>query len=567
MFGLRVHWVIMWILAVIWLSSAADGKTVYVNGSCGDDSWSGTDPCCIGPDGPKKTIQEGIDVAEPCDVVIVYDGTYRGLGNRDIDFKGKSITVRGKNGPNNTLIDCEGYVGDPHRGFIFHNDEGADSVLDGFGIFYGFGDVNIIDGKEVSLGGGIYCYQSDPTIRNCNIVYNQAGYYDGMSIEGLPGWGAGVCCLGGSPLIYNCVIYGNVTSDRGSPTVNPKGGGIYAGASSCLSVRKCTIGANFAPSGGGIYCEDSSLEIRNSIIEKNDTCSGGGGGILVQPECSLLMEMCLVSNNYAFFTGGGIACMTDDAIIKNSTICGNILEGLYRPPFFDNPAQGGGIYCGTSSPQIINCTIHMNVLPVYPEVGGIYGEGSPTIKNCIVWGNDNVEISCGLPVSYCDVQDGYPGPGNINVEPDFVYPGYWSWGGTWIGGNYHLKSQARWWDSSAKIWTQDEKTSLCIDAGEPWNVNYDPNLATDWRGELWPHGGRINMGTLGGTAQASMSLDDTVGNVADLNVDGVVDLEDMNIFSRNFMIVEHLLKEDMDRNGVVDMADVLFMAEHWLWKE
>ena len=200
-------------------------------------------------------------------------------------------------------------------------------------------------------------------------------------------------------------------------------------------------------------------------------------------------------------------------------------------------------------------------------MGGIYGEGSPTIKNCIVWGNDDVEISCGLPVSYCDVQDGYPGLGNINVEPDFVYPGYWGWGGTWIGGNYHLKSQARWWDSTAKTWTQDEKTSLCIDAGEPWNVNHDPNLATDWRGELWPHGGRINMGTFGGTAQASMSLDDTVGNVADLNVDGVVDLEDMSIFSRKFMIEEHLLKEDMDRNGVVDMDDVLFIAEHWLWKE
>ena len=316
MFGLRVHWVIMWILAVIWLSSAADGKTVYVNGSCGDDSWSGTDQCCIGPDGPKKTIQKGIDAAEPCDVVIVSDGIYKGLGNRDIDFKGKPITVRSKNGPDNTIIDCEGYVDDPHRGFIFHNGEGADSVLDGFGIFYGFGNVSIINGKKVSLGGGIYCYQSSPTIRNCNIVYNQAGYHDEMSVGGLPGWGAGVCCLGGSPLIYNCVIHGNATSDIGSLTVNPKGGGIYAGASSCLNVRRCTIGANFAPSGGGIYCEDSSLEIRNSIIEKNDTCFGGGGGILVQPECGFLMEMCLVSNNYSFLTGGGIACMTDDAIIK-----------------------------------------------------------------------------------------------------------------------------------------------------------------------------------------------------------------------------------------------------------
>ena len=46
-----------------------------------------------------------------------------------------------------------------------------------------------------------------------------------------------------------------------------------------------------------------------------------------------------------------------------------------------------------------------------------------------------------------------------------------------------------------------------------------------------------------------------------------VDLADMNIFSRKFMIEEHLLKEDMDRNGVVDMDDVILMTENWLWKK
>ena len=40
-------------------------------------------------------------------------------------------------------------------------------------------------------------------------------------------------------------------------------------------------------------------------------------------------------------------------------------------------------------------------------------------------------------------------------------------------------------------------TSPCIDAGDP---------TADWTGELWPHGGRINMGAYGGTPEASMSL-------------------------------------------------------------
>ena len=32
------------------------GATFYVNGDCGNDAWNGTDPNCVGPDGPKATI-------------------------------------------------------------------------------------------------------------------------------------------------------------------------------------------------------------------------------------------------------------------------------------------------------------------------------------------------------------------------------------------------------------------------------------------------------------------------------------------------------------------------------
>jgi hypothetical protein len=31
-----------------------------------------------------------------------------GLGNKDLDFKGKAITVKSDNGPENCVIDCEG---------------------------------------------------------------------------------------------------------------------------------------------------------------------------------------------------------------------------------------------------------------------------------------------------------------------------------------------------------------------------------------------------------------------------------------------------------------------------
>jgi hypothetical protein len=76
------------------------------------------------------TIQAGIDAAGTGDTVLVEDGTYTGPGNRDIDFKGKAITVQSENGPASTIIDCQGLG----RGFYFHNNEGKGSVLAGFTI-------------------------------------------------------------------------------------------------------------------------------------------------------------------------------------------------------------------------------------------------------------------------------------------------------------------------------------------------------------------------------------------------------------------------------------------------
>ena len=108
-----------------------------------------------------------------------------------------------------------------------------------------------------------------------------------------------------------------------------------------------------------------------------------------------------------------------------------------------------------------------------------------------------------------------------------------------------------------RVWRVDVDHSPCIDAGDP---------ASDWTGELWPHGGRINMGAYGGTAEASMSLSE-VGNVADLNGDGVVDLVDWGLLGEKWSKEEVLLKADVNRDGVVDPRDLWVFVGEWLWKK
>ena len=111
--------------------------------------------------GDYTTIQDGITASVAGDTVLLAAGTYTGVGNRDIDFLGKAITVTSESGPDVTIIDCE-TLG---RGFYFHNGESEDAFVSGF---------TITNGRVRDQGGGIYCINSSPTIIDCIIINNIA---------------------------------------------------------------------------------------------------------------------------------------------------------------------------------------------------------------------------------------------------------------------------------------------------------------------------------------------------------------------------------------------------------
>ena len=79
------------------------------------------------------TIQEAVDAAGEGDEVLIGDGTYTGIGNKNIDLGGRAITIRSENGPERTIIDCQ----KQDRAFSFISGEESDSVLSGFTIING----------------------------------------------------------------------------------------------------------------------------------------------------------------------------------------------------------------------------------------------------------------------------------------------------------------------------------------------------------------------------------------------------------------------------------------------
>ncbi len=267
--------------------------------------------------GDFATIQAAIDAAVNEDVVILQPGTYTGTGNRDIDFKGKAITVRGATGdPNDCIINCQGTEAVPHRGFKFVSGENGNSVLEAITIRNGYGVNEDIWGSGLlySVGGAVYCKNSSPSITNCIIINNYAYYCGGgignsysnprisscvISNNSAYTYGSGIHNLRSSPSITNCTIINNSALNEG--------GGIYNNHSN-PSIRSCIISNNSGGiTGGGIYNSYySNPSINNSIIRNNSHC-----GIYNIGNCNPYISNCIIwGNGYSISSSYGSATVT-----------------------------------------------------------------------------------------------------------------------------------------------------------------------------------------------------------------------------------------------------------------
>ncbi|AQQ70711.1 Beta-galactosidase [Limihaloglobus sulfuriphilus] len=199
-----------------------------------------------------------------------------------------------------------------------------------------------------------------------------------------------------------------------------------------------------------------------------------------------------------------------------------------------------GVICsGGSSPVIENCTIVSN-----QGLGISSADSNPLIDSCIIWDNDQGSFSGGSPVYSCIEGNPLSSNGNISLDPCFADP---------ENGNYQLKSQAGRWLPEQKKWFNDPVASPCIDGG---------SAMLGYSSELWPHGGRVNMGAFGGSAMASLSNDNT-GIAADFNADGCVDYLDLDFIVSRWLSREFLLKADINRDGRVDLYDFSQLPEEW----
>lgn len=205
-----------------------------------------------------------------------------------------------------------------------------------------------------------------------------------------------------------------------------------------------------APTGGGVFCYDSSFILSNCVITDNE-CSAsygryedhiGGGGLYVAGGSPRIVDCTFLGNSAS--VGGAVSVRQGEPLLLNCRFLGNrgTWQGaglkaslgtarLVNCLFQDAYSMQGStdIDCGGSGRiELKNCT-HRRGLNgpswlvycrayVYPSrLTGV------TADNCIFWEGSIEELTPGtVTIRHSNVYRGWPGEGNINVDPRFSDP-------------------------------------------------------------------------------------------------------------------------------------------------
>lgn len=357
-----------------------------------------------------NSIQLAIEESSSGDTVIVSPGQYF----ENIDFLGKEILVTSLFEINNdstllglTIIDASG-VGSV---VTFKNNETNNSVLQGFTLQNGTGNSEDPDdnGSFYTYGGGIYCEESNPIIKNCIIQNNSADQ----------GGGGGIFCYNSSPKINSSLISNNITDDVG--------GGLYTRENSNPELNSCIFEENSAEFGGGCYLRNESTPVMNNVVFRNNLASNSGGGISLKDNADLIGNYLEIIENEAEGLGGGLYVNNADPELSFILIGDNL-----------SSSGGGGYIRNNSSVYFLNATIVNNSAGLYGE--GLYLRDNSNLifNNSIIWDNGSSQIyfrsngeEVQVDISYSLVQDLQNGiivndngtiiwgDGNFNEEPYF----------------------------------------------------------------------------------------------------------------------------------------------------
>ena len=328
---------------------------------------------------------------------------------------------------------------------------------------------NTVNGTQFMNGGGaVYIYASDPAFIDCDFVANtilvgevfNTGGGAAYSLNGSPTFsgctftqnvstgtnGGGAIAFGGNvtpstPIFDGCVFTEN-SSHQGGAALNAqlatpiytgclfqnnaataRGGAMLTVAAGNAIVIDCEFIGNQTTSpsegaGGAFYGLPFSTSFERCRFIDNTSADRGGAVGLANGDMSdtdATFVDCEFSANHAEGAGGAFHVEDATAVLTNCLIAQN------------TAAVTGGVHAeGAATVVMINTTIADNSAPA--GAGAIQADGAAdvAIANAIIWGNAAPQIGVGdggVTATYSDIQGGWAGDGNVDVDPGFVDPG------------------------------------------------------------------------------------------------------------------------------------------------
>ncbi len=281
-----------------------------------------------------STIQGALNAAHSGDTVLVQPGTYY----ENITWPNvNGIKLISAGDTSNTIIDARKLSN--VITIISNNLIDSNTVIRGF---------KLINGDNVSYGGGVLCNKANPKLENLLIESNKANIN-----------GGGLYIFYCSPTINYCIIKSNTVISTGG--VYYGGGGVYTNNSQAV-LSNTTISDNYGFFGGGLLLFFSQITIKNCTINRNITPYLGGGIYAINS--SPFINYSIIFNN----KGTGISCYArSNPILEKTYIVNN---------------SGLGIDCTSESyPQLLKVTVAFNGL------GGIMAGEPFTISHLTIANN------------------------------------------------------------------------------------------------------------------------------------------------------------------------------------
>lgn len=198
-----------------------------------------------------------------------------------------------------------------------------------------------------------------------------------------------------------------------------------------------------ARDGAGLLCDGSSPTIARCIFRDN-VAENDGGGILCTDGASPLIRSCRFDGNQAEEDGGALATLGSSPEVVDSVFHDNRAETggavgckgseliLVGGLFFRNLANKyGGALCLKEEGSC--CTLSFGTL--YENLAGVTGgglsvhRGELAVDHAILWGNRAplgsqilAKATAEVDLAFSDVEGGWPGEGNLDVEPGLLDP-------------------------------------------------------------------------------------------------------------------------------------------------